>query len=229
MIQAWRGYVNTLTYGLDLRRPAEDVTIVRRVDRLIEQRVFNGPVEDFYRAAIDAVTSKENLATDEYASDAIIRDYLSRVIALLDERRPWPEPPFYSLDIRQWSRLLGDAAPLIGRIPLSRRHLEERVNRGFTRVVAPLDSRRADADETAEAHVADSRRGRTNITSPGPSDVDILILHLRGGHVVGLKAHPLNLQQGIDVHANSDPAVIVGALRELVGLDVNPITSNSRG
>jgi hypothetical protein len=221
MSQEWRGYVNTLIYGLNLERPPSDTVVTELVDELIAQRVFNGPLEEFYCAAIAALDSTEDLATFDYTNDAAVRDLLERAIALLDERRPWPEPPFYSFHPPKWPELLGEA-PLIGRIALSRRHLEERLNRPFARVAIPFVSNHGTAHKLSGG-AADSE------PSPGTRKVDILILRLRGGYIVGLKMDPANPRQGIDVHAASNPTTGISALRELAGLDVESITSTDHG
>lgn len=220
MAQEWRGYVNTLIYGLNLARPPSDAVVTELVDELIGQRVFNGPVEEFYRAAVAALASTEDLATFDNTDDAAVRALLRRVITLLDGRRPWPEPPFYSFHPPRWSELLGDA-PLVGHIALSRRHLEERVNRPFARIAIPCEP-----DHATAGNSPDSTAGGE--PSPGTGKVDILILRLRGGDVVGLKMDPAHLRRGIDVHTAGNPATSISALRELAGLDVEPITSTDR-
>lgn len=220
MTGQWRGYVNTLIYGLNLARPPSDAVVTGLVDELIGQRVFNGPVEEFYRAAVAALASTEDLATFDYTDDAAVRALLKRAITVLDERRPWPEPPFYSFHPPRWSELLGEA-PLVGRIALSRRHLEERVNRPFARVAIPCES-----DHATAGNLPDGTAGEK--PSPGTGKVDILVLRLRGGEIVGLKMDPTNPRRGIDVHTAGNPTVSISALRELAGLDVEPITSTDR-
>lgn len=219
MTQQWRGYVNTLIYGLDLTRPPDDTVVTELVDELIAQQVFNEPVEEFYRAAVAALASEVDLATFEYTSDAAVRVLLDRAVTLLDERRPWPEPPFYSFHPPQWSELLGEA-PLIGRVALGRRQLEERLNRPFTRVTLPLEPH-ATVDNPPDG-MADGD------TDPDPRKVDILILRLRGGHLIGLKIDPANPEEVTDVHAGGGSTTTVAALRELAGIDVQPAISNPR-
>lgn len=126
----WRGYVNHITYGTELSHRVADSLVARLADELIRQRYFVHPVDTYYRAAASALQSKERLALTDYQDDEVIRDLLSRLLAALDERRPWPEPPFYKGDPSEWSELRD--APAIGRIAMTERHIGEHLNRVFS-------------------------------------------------------------------------------------------------
>ncbi len=126
----WRGYVNQITYGTDLRAPIDDSLLSRLADELIRQRYFRDPVETFYQAAIDALQSGESVRLDDDQDEGAVRDLLTRLLRELDERRPWPEPPFRSLSIDVW-QVLQDA-PVIGRLSAYPMDVQARLYRNFS-------------------------------------------------------------------------------------------------
>ena len=126
----WRGYVNQMTHGTDLRHRVGDNLVARLADELIRQRYFNHPVENYYQAAIAGLESGESVTLTEDQDEQVVRDLLARLVRALDERRPWPEPPFTSLDTSEWSNLRD--APVIGRIPMKERDVQTRLHRVFS-------------------------------------------------------------------------------------------------
>lgn len=94
----WRGYVNQITYGTDLCYRVEDSLVTRLADELIRQRYFTHPVGDYYRAVVTALESGESLILTDDQDEEVTRSLLRRLLSVLDERRPWPEPPFYEDD-----------------------------------------------------------------------------------------------------------------------------------
>jgi hypothetical protein len=126
----WRGYVNQITYGTDLRAPVDDSLLSRLADELIRQRYFRDPVETYYQAAIDALQSSESVRLDDDQDEGAVRDLLNRLLRELDERRPWPEPPFRSLPIDVW-QVLQDA-PVIGRLSAYPMDVQARLYRSFS-------------------------------------------------------------------------------------------------
>lgn len=188
----WRGYVNQLTYGVNLRSPVEDAVVTRIADQLVRQWFFTRPVASYYKAAGAALESGARIAYDEQGDDEeVVRNFLARILHALDERRPWPEPPFVELDPSEWPGFRN--APAIGHIPLSQLDVRKRLNRVFYEVPR-------DWGEAAE----------------------VLVLRLRTGQVVALLAPALVTELGIDLLAHSDPASTVAAFRELTGIDVEP-------
>jgi hypothetical protein len=128
----WRGYVNQMTYGTDLRHRVDDSLVTRLADELICQRYFTHPVESYYHAAVTGLESGESMTLDENQNQEVVRDLLTRLVHALDERRPWPESPFASLDASEWSAMC-DAA-VIGRIPLKERDVQSLLHRVFSEI-----------------------------------------------------------------------------------------------
>lgn len=184
----WRGYVNQLTYGLDLSHQQNDEVVTRLADALIEQRSFKHPVASYHEAATAALASGEAIAQGAH-EDEVARDLLSRVVLELDERRPWADPPFRTLGSDQWADLA--TAPVVGRIPLSRVLVGERLCGVF-----------------APAPAGSGEQG------------DVLILRMRSGEQVGLVAPASFTERGVVVRAHGDSQSTVAAVLELTGLDV---------
>lgn len=126
----WRGYVNQILYGTKLRVPVDDSLLSRLADELVRGRYFRDPLTDYYQAAIDALRSGESVRFDDDQDEGAARDLLTRLVHILDERRPWPEPPFRSIHVDEW-RSLQDA-PVIGRIPLYPMDVEAHLYRSFS-------------------------------------------------------------------------------------------------
>jgi hypothetical protein len=154
----WRGYVNMLVY--DLPTPLDEQVADRLATELIRQRFFTHPVDDFYGAIVAALPSGERLAITGDHDEADVRALLSRVVVLLDARRPWPDAAYQALEAGQWAALRD--APLIGRLLLHRRHVEAQLNRGFTAI------------GSAEVLVLRLRTGQTVALRSGPSGVELL-------------------------------------------------------
>jgi hypothetical protein len=126
----WRGYVAQITYGTRLQSPAADSLVSRLADEILRQRYFNDPVEDYYRAVVEALRSGEQLRFDDTQNEAAVRDLLERLIPALDERKPWPEPRFTSLPVEEWSVL--QDAPVLGRIPMHVIAVQAHLHRVFS-------------------------------------------------------------------------------------------------
>jgi hypothetical protein len=125
----WRGYVNQLTYGANLRERLSDEAVDRIVDALLAQQMFTEPVEAYYQASIDALRSGQRVAALPDQDEDATRDALSRITHRLDDRRPWPVHPFYQQDVGDWPALA--TAPVIGRVPLSEMEILDRLSRLF--------------------------------------------------------------------------------------------------
>jgi len=126
----WRGYINQITHGTDLRHRVDDSLVARLADELIRQRYFTRPVENYYQAAVAGLASGESVTLADEQDQEVTRDLLTRLVHALDKRRPWPEPPFTSADISEWPSLRD--APIIGRIPLTERDVQSLLHRVFS-------------------------------------------------------------------------------------------------
>jgi hypothetical protein len=125
----WRGYVNMLIYNLGLRGPVEDEVVARFVEALLLQLEVTHPPEVFYDAMVRALASGEAVAALPGQDEAAARDLLVRLVKGLDERRPWPARPFEIVD-REPDEFR--EAPVIGRIPHTKRIVENSLNQAFT-------------------------------------------------------------------------------------------------
>jgi hypothetical protein len=127
----WRGYTNQIVYGTELQSPIDDSLLSVLIDELIRQRYFTDPVESYYEAAVEALQSGEEIRLDDTQDEDAVRDLLARMLRMLDERRPWPEPPFRTLPVEGWQGL--ERAPKIGHITIRPMDLEGRLYRSFER------------------------------------------------------------------------------------------------
>lgn len=137
----WRGYVNQILYGLNLRQRVTDTDITWLVNDMIRQRTFTQPVSSYYEATAAALESSERISHRDEDDDEVARDFLTRLLQVLDARRPWPEPPFHKGDPSEWPDFRN--APVIARIPLTQMKVEERLNRGFFKIPSNGDTTRA--------------------------------------------------------------------------------------
>jgi hypothetical protein len=121
-VSPWRGHVNNLFYGVDLRSSVTAAEVSHRVDLLLRSDTPTVAVEAVRQALGEALESGQLLGPTEDADEATARDYLSAVVEELERRRPWPSPPVYLGDLTDWPQMR--AAPVIGRIQASQDELE---------------------------------------------------------------------------------------------------------
>lgn len=88
----WRGYLVQITGGIDLTTPVGDDVVQRIAEQVVQQRVSADPAERYYDAAVTALRSGQQLAVNDDQDEDVVRDLLRRVLAGLDDHRPWPEP-----------------------------------------------------------------------------------------------------------------------------------------
>lgn len=160
----WRGYVNQLTYGADLRTPVPDEVVERITHELIRQWFFTHAVENYYDAAVAGLNSGKRLAFTDDQDEEATRDLLIRVVARLDERRPWPEHPFYQGERSEWAALRD--APVAAVVPQSEREVRRRLNRGF----AAVDTEAG----RVKVLILRLRTGQTVVLRSGPAGCDLL-------------------------------------------------------
>jgi hypothetical protein len=93
--EEWRGRINAILYGLIFTRELDDAAVRRMADALIAGRTMpDGPA--VYYAAIEPALRSGELLNDMIEaphSEEAIREFLARLAAELDARRPWPPSP----------------------------------------------------------------------------------------------------------------------------------------
>jgi hypothetical protein len=127
----WQILVAQIVYGGPLQTAADDALLNQLVDTLFSGRVFHEPVERYYRAAVEALRSGEELRMHDHQDEDAVRDILARMVVALDRRRPWHEPRYRSLwPDGVWGELR-DTVP-IGTVPMSVRDIEKHLHLPFT-------------------------------------------------------------------------------------------------
>lgn len=111
---------STLTYAVILEDPVTDEDVAAIADAILHQRGYGDAPEDLYARAVAG-------ATDERCTPKE-RDYLRRLVEVLDARRPWPTLPYTS--ILPTSVDPGRFTP-VADLPLSTSEVEERLRRSF--------------------------------------------------------------------------------------------------
>jgi hypothetical protein len=117
----WRGRIRGILYGVPLGNRVDANTLDLRVDLILKRSRWGKDPEEDYTAMVAALGSGRLLAEDEQHEDAV-RDALAGMVRRLDERRPWPPPPFVGQDAARWSE--SRAAPVVGRIRRSMKNIE---------------------------------------------------------------------------------------------------------
>lgn len=85
----WFGYINQLTYGIDLRSRVGNPILTHLADSIVQQHGFRDPVADYYYAALAALRPGQDFALVAHDDEEVLRDLLMRLVQALDERRPW--------------------------------------------------------------------------------------------------------------------------------------------
>ena len=125
----WRGYVNQVLYAATFRMPVDDKFVESVADKMIRQKQFLDPVAIYYRAMTDALASGESIALNKDHDETDVRDYLTRLLRGLGERKPWLEPPFRQENDDMWPEVR--QAPIIASIPLTGDQVEDRLDLVF--------------------------------------------------------------------------------------------------
>jgi hypothetical protein len=110
-----RGRMNVLLYAIDGAPDLSDATAARLVDNMIEGRPFaSTPVEDFAAALAQTVRAggldPQTAEMSRRFAERDLFDFVTRVSAQLEARRPWPPKKFTKVDVSQWPSFGGAAA-----------------------------------------------------------------------------------------------------------------------
>jgi hypothetical protein len=107
----WRGRMNILLYGMDLRSRADAADLTRSVDRILKDQRFGDDPEEYYGAVAAALQS--GLALAEGGQDeGAVRAALTGILERFDARRPWPPAPLVEQEVQRWDELR--VAPVVG-------------------------------------------------------------------------------------------------------------------
>ncbi|NUT07107.1 MAG: hypothetical protein HOV76_26880 [Hamadaea sp.] len=104
--ERWQGIVNQIFYLTNYAHDLTDDDAKSFAERMIEHDFFpEGPAA--YREAITAALAANSGADFEAVptghAPAALREFLGKVAAALDERRPWPPPRFVMLAPAEWA------------------------------------------------------------------------------------------------------------------------------
>jgi len=104
--EAWRGTLNQILYLTNYSRDLTAEDAASFAGRMIEYDFFpDGPA--VYREALaqalaaPAVLSEQAVPTPH--TEATLREFLGKLAAELDARKPWPSPHYRMLDVGQWA------------------------------------------------------------------------------------------------------------------------------
>ena len=88
----WKGRINAILYGLIFTKELDDAAVHRMADALVAGRTMPMGAAVYYAAIEPALRSGEALndVIEAPHSEEAIRDFLARLAAELDARRPWP-------------------------------------------------------------------------------------------------------------------------------------------
>jgi hypothetical protein len=101
----WQAAVDTVLYGLAFTPALDDEAVDTTARQLIARRRFRRPTEEYYDKVKYALTQNVPLNSSGLTNhdEVELRRFFQRLLARLDELRPWPEPPFLKQDIALWN------------------------------------------------------------------------------------------------------------------------------
>ncbi|WP_119727959.1 hypothetical protein [Thermomonospora amylolytica] len=111
----WRDLVNALLYDMQFVRVLDDQAVEECARHLVGRTELDLTPAQEHALLVEALRSDERLTelVDRHP-EAVVRDFLGRVVARMEEMRPWPTPPYQALPPERWADFAG-ARP-IGRI-----------------------------------------------------------------------------------------------------------------
>lgn len=177
MAESWRAVINEILYSVQFERELDDAVVARIARAVLAEPLWDLTPQQEYGALTEALQSGARLTEfipDRHAEEAY-RDFLRRLLARLDDTRPWPEPPFLRLSMSRWESFT-DARP-IARIGLRRTKVQERLSRVFLKV------------EGENLEAVQERLRRVLGKAEGES-LEVLMLRLRSGDEVALVTPP---------------------------------------
>jgi hypothetical protein len=134
MAERWRGVSNAVLYSVQFKRELDDAVVDRIARAVLSEPLWDLTPKQEYEALAEALQSEAQLTElipDKHSEDAY-RAFLHRLLARLDEARPWPELPFQEMSMSRWESF-ASARP-VARISLSWKEMQERLHRGLAKV-----------------------------------------------------------------------------------------------
>jgi hypothetical protein len=127
--QSWQGVNGGVLYSVQFARQLDGATVDRIARWLLSRPLWDLTQQQEYDALADALRSDAQLTEfiPERHTEEAYRDFLRRLLARLDEARPWPELPFQVLGMSHWENFAGARAA--ARIGLSVKKIQERFGR----------------------------------------------------------------------------------------------------
>ncbi|GEM31564.1 hypothetical protein NN3_25710 [Nocardia neocaledoniensis NBRC 108232] len=130
-VSYWRPVVNTILYSIQFERALDDRVVDRIAHTLVTQPLATLVPEDEYGALVEGIATREPIPTliQLPHPEAELREFLGRVVARMDEMRPWPTLPYLRMPKDSVS-IFENAAP-IARISASVGDIQGRISRAF--------------------------------------------------------------------------------------------------
>jgi hypothetical protein len=133
-MERWRGVNNAVLYSVQFRAELNDAVVDRIARAVLNEPLWDLTPQQEYEALAEALQSDAQLTAliPEKHSEETYRDFLRRLLARLDEIRPWPELPFQELSKSRWESF-ASARPA-ARITLGFKKMQERLHRGLAKL-----------------------------------------------------------------------------------------------
>jgi hypothetical protein len=133
-VAEWQGVNDGVLYCVQFARELDGAEVDRIAHWLLGQPLWDLTQQQEYDALADALRSDAQLTKfiPEPHTEEAYRDFLRRVLARLDEARPWPELPFQELSISHWGNFA--EARAAARITLSLKTVQERLHKFMARL-----------------------------------------------------------------------------------------------
>ncbi|WP_446221743.1 hypothetical protein ACTWPB_17765 [Nocardia sp. IBHARD005] len=127
----WQGIVNSILYSVQFESELNDGVVNRIAYALLTEPLSSLTPDDEYQSLSDGLAADTPLpnAVPMRQESTELREFLSRVVARMDNMRPWPELPYHRLPEDSISDFK-NAIP-IARISSSVNDIETSISRGF--------------------------------------------------------------------------------------------------
>lgn len=130
-VSYWRSVVNAILYSVQFEKELDNHVVGRIASSLLTEPLATLTPEEEYQALSDGLAMGAPLPTlvQMPQDPAALREFLGRVVARMDDMRPWPTLPYLRLPKDSVS-YFKNAAP-IARISARVDDIQARISRGF--------------------------------------------------------------------------------------------------